>query len=453
MFVPAPPAIPHIPLSTLASWRDMAFADVVGEVLALFTTPSDPLLTCEEVRTIARQALQTHDGGFQHPDIAPLVPKPDAPNTYVLELFHGPTQAFKDLGMAVLAHILQHILAKQDKRIKLLVGTSGDTGASAAHAVASCANLSIAVLYPSRQFSNVSDVQEHQTLDAVSDQCAVVECMGTSDDLDRPINKAFANDELRTTHNLGSVNSVNVVRLLVQCAFFAYAATRLPSHAAATFVVPTGAAGHVAGGALAKLIGIPINKLVSAGNANRAFVDLLNDDSLDGSKPTVTTSSPSMDIRLPYNLERIVYWAGGSDEASSVAATMASNGKVLLSPEIKEAISEKLGIAAAHAEDDQVADAIRFEFTKHGTLYDPHSAVGIAAARSQNLEGTDEHPLVFMACAHPAKFPSTIHDIVPECHLDSLVAQNSSEPPTPTRIFERDTDWYRQLVEVLESLP
>lgn len=473
MLVPAPEETPVVDEATRGRWRSRSFPEVVGEVLALFADEGDAELTPDDARRIAKEAL-TEEAGFTHSEIAPLCKATTSEHRYVLELFHGPTSAFKDLGMAVLARLLQHILRRRNERLKLLVGTSGDTGAAAAHAVRNCENISIAVLYPSRRHSAISAVQERQTLACAQDpRTAIVECMGTSDDLDRPINAAFADASLRETHKLGSVNSVNVVRLIVQAAFYAWAITRLPADAQhATFVVPTGAAGHIAAGALAKQMGLPIGRLVAACNANRTFVDLLAEPHvLDGASPTVTTLAPSMDIKLPYNVERLVFWAAlhvdGADpsaEARAVADAMASNGPLRLTPATRTAMRDHLGIEPACASDAAVEDAIRLEFDDTGTLHDPHTACGIAAARG--LAGTASHPVVLMACAHASKFPETVLRAVSRCPparaatAASLLAASASPgapPPSPLRptfVFAAGERWFARLRDdVLARLP
>ena len=326
---------------------------------------------------------------------------------HVLELFHGPTAAFKDLGLQVLARLLEMILRGRQRHLTVLVGTSGDTGSAAMEALAGLANVDCVVLYP---VGRTSRVQESQMLAAAGREDAanlsLVAVEGTSDELDVPIKALFDDPEFRRVHDLGSVNSVNIVRLVVQTVHFFWAYLQLCPKAdtEATFYIPTGACGHLVAGVMARRMGLPV-RLQACVNANDCLVRLVERGEIAPAARTVPTVAPAMDIASPYNLERLLWYACGGDGTAVArwAAAQAAGGVTTLPAAVVGELHDALGVGAASVRDPDALSAMAYVAThERGYLVCPHTAVGLAVtARHRPRNGG---PRIVCATASPAKF-------------------------------------------------
>lgn len=295
-------------IASFAEWRSLSYVEIVVEMLALYATESIPRSALEAIVTAALSKAR-FTSSAEDEGVLPLrtVRRADgAPDLTIAECWHGPTLAFKDLGLQVLGGVLEYVLRRTRGRAVLIVGTSGDTGSAAIECVRGMPNVHIVVLYP---LGRVSKVQEQQMTTVDEANVHVVAVEGTSDDLDVPCNEVFADEAFKTKHSIGSINSINVVRVIVQAAHHAFCAAR----GYTTVVVPTGAAGNLVSGLWARAMGVPLT-LVAAVNENDVFARFVNRGELRASPDgAVATNTPSMDIVMPYNVERILHLLSGGD--------------------------------------------------------------------------------------------------------------------------------------------
>jgi threonine synthase len=337
--------------------------------------------------------------GFRNPAVCPLE-QLDA-DEWLLELFHGPTLAFKDLALQLVGRLFDHVLTARDRRITVLVATSGDTGSAAISGLASCSRAQIVVLYPE---GRVSDVQRRQmtTVEAPNVHSVAVE--GTFDDCQRIVKELFGDAELRERAGLAAMNSINWARIAAQVAYYAWATSSLGGRGLA-FAVPTGNFGNVLSGWVARASGMPLRRLVIGSNANDILPRLLESGRLE-TRGVVHTLSPSMDIQISSNLERLLFELFGRDPERTARelAGFAQTGSLTLNAAALSALRELFEAVAL--DDDATLEAMRAEYGRSGTLLDPHTAVGLTAGRAR-AAGRDA-PLVALATAHPAKFPEAV---------------------------------------------
>ena len=324
-----------------------------------------------------------------------------APNQYVMELFHGPTLAFKDFALQFLGRLFDHVLTQRNENITIVGATSGDTGSAAIEGCRHSAHTNIFILYPD---GRVSDVQRRQMTTVHAPNVHNIALQGDFDACQKLVKAMFEDADFNTEMNLSAVNSINWARIMAQIAYYAYAATRYEN---ASFVVPTGNFGNVLAGYAAKKMGAPIGKLVVATNENDILARFFASGTMQkqGVQPTL---SPSMDIEVSSNFERYLYELYGRD-AMRVAAVMQlfkQQGAFEVEPAVLE---------CAHADftawrcDANGALAIMNELhAEQGYALDPHSAVGVFAARAfaQTHLITAQTPVITLATAHPAKFPA-----------------------------------------------
>ncbi len=336
--------------------------------------------------------------GFDHPDIAPL--RELEPGLYLLELFHGPTCAFKDFAMQVLARAFDQVLKRRNMRRTILVATSGDTGAAAVEALKGLENLSLVVLHPK---GRISDVQRRQmtTCDAANVRNVAID--GTFDDCQMIVKQVFADKALRQQLGLGAVNSINWVRIVAQIPYFVFAAQQLGD--APAFAVPTGNFGDIFAAYAARKMGLKTGPLVIATNANDILHRLLETGTY---KPLTTqpTHSPAMDIQVASNFERLLFDLLGGD-AGALAGLMddlRDDGEFTLPVTALKAMREVF--RSARVDDEATRDEIKDAHHRYGLLLDPHTAVGLRAARM--TLGDNDGPKVVLATADAAKFPETI---------------------------------------------
>ena len=351
--------------------------------------------------------------------VCPLVQL--AADEWLLELFHGPTLAFKDLALQLVGRLFDHILTQRDAGITVLTATSGDTGSAAISGLAACSRATIVVLYPE---GRVSEVQRRQmtTIDAPNVHAVAVD--GTFDDCQRIVKLLFGDEALRERVGLAAANSINWARVAAQVPYYVWATAALGDRGLA-FAVPTGNFGNILSGWVARSIGLPLERLVIGSNSNDILPRLLASGRMEA-RDVVPTLSPSMDIQVSSNLERLLFELYGRDpeRTESELAAFARTGSLVLEPSALGAFRELF--EAASFDDAQTLEVMRSEYRRGGTLLDPHSALGLAAGRAR--KGGREAPLVALATAHPAKFPEAVEratGIVPAL------------PPALADLFER----------------
>ena len=362
-----PQAWPTLSPETIASFAGMPFADVAVEVIYPFTGGSIPR---DELRSMAKEAY----AGFDDPAVTPLVQI--GPNRYVLELFHGPTLAFKDVAMQFLGRLMDRVLAARGQRATIVGATSGDTGGAAIEAFRGSPRVDVAILFPE---GRVSDVQRRMMTTPTEDNVHAISVRGTFDDCQALVKAMFNDHGFRDRISLAGVNSINWARIAAQVTYYFVAGAALGApQRAISFVVPTGNFGDIFAGYVAKRMGLPIDKLVIASNVNDILPRTLHDGTYQ-MREVVATSSPSMDIQISSNFERYLFEASGRD-APLIRAKMRA---------LKETNSFDLGslgeamrkdFAAAAASEADVAEAILRTKAQSGYLADPHTACAIVAA-------------------------------------------------------------------------
>ena len=326
---------------------------------------------------------------FDHPEVCPIV---EVDDLHLLELFWGPTLAFKDVALQLVGRLFDHELSARGQRATIVVATSGDTGSAAIEACVGRDTLDIVVLHPS---GRVSDVQRRQmtTVDAPNVHNVAVE--GTFDDCQDLVKALFADVEFRTAVRLSAMNSINWARVMAQVVYYVTTVARLGR---CSFTVPTGNFGNIFSGWIAERMGLPIDQLVIGSNSN----DILTRWATDGSliaRPVVPTYSPSMDIQVSSNHERLLFELGGRDGARTAELLDRFRGLGAV-----EAPHDGR-FQAASLDDTETLEVIRQVHDATGVLVDPHTAVGIGAARACRA---GEAPMVALATAHPAKFPDAV---------------------------------------------
>ncbi len=395
LYLPATwPTLSH---SVIAGFAGRPFHEVAVEVIHPFTGDA---IARPELLAMARDAYAT----FGHKAVTPLV-QIDC-NTWILELFHGPTLAFKDVAMQLLARLMDHVLAKRGLRATIVGATSGDTGGAAIEAFRGSARVDIVILFPN---GRVSDVQRRMMTTPVEANVHAIAVEGTFDDCQALVKGMFNHHAFRDSVHLSGVNSINWARIVAQLTYYFVAAVALGCpHRRVSFVVPTGNFGDILAGYVAKRMGLPIETLVIASNSN----DILPRTVATGSYETLgvhATSSPSMDIQVSSNFERYLFEASGRDGGliGAQMARLAQTGRFELNA--AQALHVRQDFAASAASEGEVADGIRRNLADSGYLADPHTACGIVASRKANI--ADGAPHIVLATAHPAKFPDAIQAI------------------------------------------
>ena len=326
---------------------------------------------------------------FDHPEVCPIV---DVDDLHLLELFWGPTLAFKDVALQLVGRLFDHELSARDQRATIVVATSGDTGSAAIEACVGRDTLDIVVLHPS---GRVSDVQRRQmtTIDAPNVHNVAID--GTFDDCQDLVKALFADVEFRTAVRMSAMNSINWARVMAQILYYVTTVARLGR---CSFTVPTGNFGNILSGWIAERMGLPIDQLVIGSNSNDILTRWANDGSLIA-RPVIPTYSPSMDIQVSSNHERLLFELGGRDGGRTAELLDRFRGLGAVEAPHDDRFQ------AASLDDAETLDVIREVHETTGRLVDPHTAVAIGAARACH---TGDSPMVALATAHPAKFPDAV---------------------------------------------
>jgi threonine synthase len=389
-----PDSWPVFSRERIASLSGRPYPEVCTEVVRPFV--GDALADADLERMI-REAY----GEFRHPAVTPLVQL--GPRTFVLELFHGPTLAFKDLAMQLLARLMDHALKQRGERATIVGATSGDTGGAAVEAFRGRSQADVVVLYP---HGRVSDVQRLMMTTAADDNVHAVAIEGTFDDCQSLVKALFAHHAFRDRVRLTAINSINWARIVAQAVYYFAAAVALGApHRKLTFTVPTGNFGDVFAGYVARRMGLPIDRLVIATNVNDILVRTLATGSYEV-RSVVATDSPSMDIQVSSNFERLLFDACGRDAGAvrAMMGSLAQGGRFAIAPGPLATICELF--TAGRADEDETAATIRTVRREAGYLLDPHTAVAVAVAEKEG--GDPGMPNVVLSTAHPAKFPDAV---------------------------------------------
>ncbi len=399
-----PQAWPQLSRDEISALAGKSYVETAVAVMRPFVAGS---LSEADLRELCTQAY----GNFAHEAVTPLVQIDH--QHWLLELFHGPTLAFKDVALQLLGLLFENFLSRNDKHLTIIGATSGDTGSAAIDGVAGREKIDIFMLHPT---GRVSDVQRRQmtTVDAPNVYNIAID--GSFDDAQAIVKMLFNDRSFNGRYTLSAVNSINWARLMAQVVYYFYTAVRLgaPDRAIA-YSVPTGNFGDVFAGYVAARMGLPIERLIVATNVNDILHRALSNG--DYSTGNVTpTSTPSMDIQISSNFERLLFDLSGRDGAA-MAAMMAGfeSEKKLTIPADMLSGARPL-FSSARVDGEGMAGAMRWAHTQAGQIIDPHTAIGLAAARAAQLDV----PIITLATAHPAKFPDAVekatgvHPALPE---------------------------------------
>ena len=403
-----PETIPQWSKAEIAALAGQSYEEVAYRVISAFT--GDAFSEAE-----LRSAITRAYAGFGHAARAPLT-QLDAGH-FLLELFHGPTLAFKDFAMQVIGQLFQISLARSNKRITIVGATSGDTGSAAIEAFRGLSNVDVFILFP---YGRVSPVQQRQMTTPVEANVHALALDGDFDDCQARLKDMFNDFAFRDEVALAGVNSINWARVLVQVVYYFTAAVSLGApERAVSFTVPTGNFGDIFAGFIAKSMGLPIEQLVIATNQNDILHRALTTGryEMDGLKASI---SPSMDIQISSNFERALFFAYGQDGAA-VAALMEelkATGGFTIAPAPLAAL--RALYASGRVSEAETTEAIKAERARSGEILCPHSAVGVAVANAHI--GTV--PMITLATAHPAKFP------------DAVEAAIGARPALPARMSD-----------------
>ena len=410
LYVPA--AWPRLDAAAIAGFAGRPYAEVAVEVVRPFV--GDAIPDCD----LARMTREAY-GRFRHPAVAPLVQF--GASDFVLELFHGPTLAFKDLAMQLLGRLMDEVLATRGERTTIVVATSGDTGGAAIEAFRGRMRADLFVLFPHRR---ISDVQQRMMTTVEDDNVHALAIEGTFDDCQAIVKGMFNHHSFRERARLSGVNSINWARIVAQVVYYFTAAVALGSpHRKVAFTVPTGNFGDVYAGYVALCMGLPVDRLLVATNVN----DILTRTIATGTyerREVVPTSSPSMDIQVASNFERLLFDIHGRDGRAvrALMASLAKSRRFALSAQALSAL--RAVFSADRADENETAATIRTMLRETGHLIDPHTAVGVAVAEKESRDPSI--PMVVLGTAHPAKFP------------DAVEAACGVRPPLPEWLADLD---------------
>lgn len=389
-----PETLPEFSEEQIRSWRGLPYHELAFHIIQPFVAGA---IADDELATMLEETY----GVFAHKAIAPLTQIDH--NEYVLELFQGPTLAFKDFALQLLGRLLDHMLQKRGEKAVIVGATSGDTGSAAIEGCKRCDNIDIFILHP---YQKVSEVQRRQMTTILADNIHNIALEGNFDDCQSMVKASFSDQSfLKGERRLVAVNSINWARIMAQIVYYFYAALNLggPDRAMA-FSVPTGNFGDIFAGYLARKMGLPINQLIVATNQNDILHRVMSANRYE-KHPLAHTLSPSMDIVVSSNFERLLFDL--YDRDGSVLADLMAR----MNNETVELDSQRLAKArelfdSYAVDDDTTVDTIRTVFEETGYLLDPHTAIGVKAARATRRSPVD--PMITLGTAHPVKFADAV---------------------------------------------
>ena len=410
LFVPE--YIPKLDV-TMEELKSMSYQETAYAVMKQFLTD----FTEEELKHCINSA---YDSKFDTEVIAPLVKVED---TYHLELFHGATIAFKDMALSILPHLLTTAAKKNDvtKEIVILTATSGDTGKAALAGFADVPGTKIIVFYPK---GGVSRIQELQMVTQKGENTSVVAIHGNFDNAQSGVKEMFEDKELEKElaaagYQFSSANSINIGRLVPQVVYYVYAYAKLLENEEITegeelnVTVPTGNFGHILAAYYAKQMGVPIGKLICASNENKVLFDFFQTGVYDRNREFILTSSPSMDILISSNLERLIYTIAGQDaeKDAQLMAQLKDRGVYEITPEMREKLED---FAGGYATEEECRDAIRTTYEKTGYVMDTHTAVAAAVCQKYRSDSGDDRKCLVASTASPYKFIHSVMSAIDE---------------------------------------
>jgi threonine synthase len=392
LYVPAD--WPSLGADALRRLRGRRYAELAVEVIAPFAGDAIGRATLERLAEAAY-------AGFGHAAVAPL--KQLGPELWLMELFHGPTLAFKDYALQLVGPLFEHVLEKRGERTTIIGATSGDTGSAAIEACRDRERIDIFILYPE---GRISEVQRRQMTTVAAANVHAIAVAGSFDDCQDLVKSLLADAPLRRALKLSAVNSINWARIMAQVVYYVAAAVALGApERPVSFSVPTGNFGNVYAAHVARRIGVPIAELVIGTNRNDILARFINQGAMTIA-PVEPSLSPSMDIQVSSNFERLLFELKGRDGAAVAAAFAAFRQTGTLPASAAEWQATRRLFSAHRVDDEETRRSIALTYRDTGELVDPHSAIALAAARASRRQS--DVPMVALACAHPAKFPEAV---------------------------------------------
>lgn len=406
-----PESIPQIDAATLAGWSRLSFQDLAVEVMAPFV--GDEIPRADLVDLVERSYAS-----FSHPEVTPLV---EAGDNRVLELFHGPTAAFKDVALQFLGNLFEYLLARDGGQLNILGATSGDTGSAAIAGVRGKERIQIFILHPKGRVSPVQERQMTTVLDANVHNIAVD---GTFDDCQSLVKTLFNDLDFKHDYRLGAVNSINWARILAQTVYYFYAWGRVSGGDVAhkvSFAVPTGNFGDVFAGYLAKRMGLPVDRLLIATNRNDILTRFIDTGAYTAGD-VYATLSPAMDIQISSNFERYLFYLLDEDGAAvrGLFDDMKTSGEIRVSED--KLARARQDFDARAVDDEETLKQIRATHEACGYILCPHTAVGVRAAAGNKK-------MICLATAHPAKFDEAVY---------RAVGVHAPAPPSLTGLMDKE---------------
>ena len=389
-----PETWPQLAPETIAAFFGKPYWEVAVDVIRPFTGGE---ISDADLGRMANEAYAT----FRHPAVVPL--KQMAPHLFMLELFHGPTLAFKDVAMQLISRLMDHVLEKRGRRTTIVVATSGDTGGAAVEAFANLDNVDLVVLFP---HGRISEVQRRMMTTTGAANVHALAIEGTFDDCQAVVKAMFNHHRFRDRVALSGVNSINWARIVAQVVYYFTSAVALGAPARpVTFTVPTGNFGDIFAGYVARRMGLPVRRLHIAANVNDILARTLKTGIYEV-REVHATASPSMDIQVSSNFERLLFEAGGRDDAAvrRLMEQLKQSGRFVLPDAMLAAIREAFD--AGRADETETAAAIRAAWREAGELVDPHTAVALSVAERDSSDASV--PNIVLSTAHPAKFPDAV---------------------------------------------
>ena len=396
-----PTEIPKITKEQLYEWKDLDYVSLAFEILSLFIDQS--IISEDELKSILTEAYST----FEKEEVIPIHKLDSQKDTYIMELFYGPTISFKDVGMAFLVNLVNFFLKRKKKFLSIIVATTGDTGPAAANYISRVSNMDAWVLYPKgmiteeqeRQMTTLSELNVHAV--------GVTNCPDGGDDLDAVIPKLYANQSFKSKLNLSSVNSINWGRIMMQTVHYFYGYFRIVDSIdeQINVSVPSGGFGNLCAGGLARIMGLPVKSFIVANNKNDCLNRIFS-DGIFSKEEIYETHSSAIDILYPINFWRYLYFVGvNPDKISESMDQYEKLGKVQFDSQTYNAYSK--GFYSHRVSDSETLKMIKEVYMADNYVLDPHCAVALSAAINFKSKLGSEK-LLCLATAHPAKFPKTI---------------------------------------------
>lgn len=421
-----PESLPHFSAEQIANFKGLAYHELTFEIMYPFVQGS---IDEASFKIMIKEVYS----GFADPQVAPLKQLND--NEYVLELFHGPTLAFKDFALQLLGRLLDYVLKKRGERVVIMGATSGDTGSAAIEGCKACENVDIFILHP---YKRVSDVQRRQMTTVKGDNIYNLAIEGNFDDAQNIVKQSFANQSfLRGERKLVAVNSINWARIMAQIVYYFYASLQLGApEKSVAYSVPTGNFGDIYAGYVAKNMGLPIHQLIIATNSNDVLHRLMQQNryQVESLKHTIT---PSMDIAISSNFERLLFdlYERDGDAIKEMMEQMQETKSIEL--DAHNINKARVLFASQAVSESETIACIQAVYEQSAYLLDPHSAIGVKAARDCVQDA--QLPLVTLATAHPVKFEEAIKQAgfampaLPE-HLADLMTREEQYEVLPAKL-------------------